>query len=90
MGVFSWHKFLLACTEKYNRLVTAYIFKTATGVQYYVSLCKKNVTVFVFNCFSPSSFVCVRCNQPGNLAIGTTRVEDTSNISSYQNLSSGE
>ena len=38
---------------------------------------EKSVTVFVFLLFSPSSFVCVRRTQPGNLTFTTTGIEDT-------------
>ena len=38
---------------------------------------EKRVTVFLFIHFSLPSFVCVRCNQPDNLAFRTTKVEDT-------------
>ena len=37
----------------------------------------KSVTAFMFIRFSSSYFVCVRCNQAGNLTFRMTEVEDT-------------
>ena len=59
--------------ENSNRLVTACIAKTATGIQ----CLGKSVTVFVFIRLPSVFLFYVRRNQLENLEFKTTRVEDT-------------
>ena len=60
-----------------NRLVTACIVKTATGVQCQCFTFGKSTAMCVFVRFPSTFFFCVRHNQLGYLTFRTNKVIDT-------------
>ena len=80
MGAFSYHRFILACIDRweaYNRLVSVCTVKTAIEVQRLCVSTSKKRYIFGLLRFSPSFLFACAAIIRVNLAFRTTIIEDT-------------